>query len=78
MLVHGQGLQVDCPGGALEVRLNQPASLVAEAIAGTIKQKLAGDIEYDTYGGTDHPRPTPTVKVTITGTLWPSRDREHH
>jgi hypothetical protein len=75
MLVHGQSLQIECPKGPLQIRLEEPASLVAEATAGTIKQKLAADIEYDTYGGVDHPRPAPKAKVILTGGLWSKTPR---
>lgn len=72
MLVHGQDVEIESPKGPLQIRLDQPANLVAEAATGVITQKLAGDIEYDTYGGIDHLRPAPKVKVTFTGTLWPA------
>jgi hypothetical protein len=72
MLVHGKGMEIEFPKGPLQVRLDEAASLVAEVTSGAISQKLAGDIEYDTYGGVDHHRPAPKVKVTLTGALWPA------
>jgi hypothetical protein len=71
MLVHGQSLEIESSKGPLQIRLDEAASLVAEAAPGAIKQKLVGDIEYDTYGGVDHPRPVPIVRATLTGPLWP-------
>jgi hypothetical protein len=72
MLVHARSLEIESPKGALQIRLDEAASLVAEATPNAIHQKLAGDIEYDTYGGIDHPRPAPKVTVAITGGLWPA------
>ncbi len=72
MLVRGRDVEIESPKGTLQIHLDEPASLVAEATTGEIKQKLTGDIEYDTYGGIDHLRPAPKVKITFTGTLWPA------
>ena len=36
----------------------------------TVTLETAGDIQYDTWGGRDHYRPAPPVKVTFAGTLW--------
>ena len=71
MLVRGRDVEIESAKGSMRIHLDEPACLVAEATTGEIKQKLAGDIEYDTYGGIDHLRPVPKVKVSFTGTLWP-------
>lgn len=70
MLVHGTKLEAQSGQGPLTVRLDKPASLSAALVNGTVKQKVSGDIHYDTYGGGDHWRPVPEVKVTIDGELW--------
>jgi hypothetical protein len=70
MLVHGQSVGIESPKGPLQIHLETAASLVAEAAPGTVTRKLAGDIEYDTFGGVDHLRPAPEAHVTITGSLW--------
>ena len=72
MLVHGTLLDLETREGPLTIRLDKPASLSAEFVNGGIKQEISGDIQYDTFGGVDHPRPVPEVKVTFTGNLWPS------
>jgi hypothetical protein len=50
--------------------LDQPASLSAEHADRTVTLETAGDIHYDTWGGRDHYRPAPPVKVTFAGNLW--------
>ena len=72
MLVHGTLVDLETREGPLTIRLDKPASLSAEFVNGGIKQEISGDIQYDTFGGVDHPRPVPEVKVTFTGNLWPS------
>ena len=70
MLVHGTRLDVESRAGSLRVQLTKPASLAAEIVAGTaVKKEIAGDIQYDTFGGVDHYRPVPEVEVTIAGGL---------
>jgi hypothetical protein len=61
---------VETGAGSLKVRLDQPASLSAEHVNGSIRKETSGDIQYDTYGGVDHPRPVPKVKVSVDGELW--------
>jgi hypothetical protein len=39
---------------------------------GRVQQEIAGDIQYDTFGGADHPRPIPEINVIITGDRWPA------
>ncbi len=71
MLVHATRFDLDSSEGSLHVRMTEPASLVAENRNGKIVQQISGDVQYDTYGGIDHPRPEPKSVVTIKGTLWP-------
>lgn len=70
MLVHATKLEMQTPEGTLSVALDKPASLAAEFTQGTIKREIAGDIQYDTFGGTDHFRPVPEVVVKTGGDLW--------
>lgn len=70
MLVHGATLTLQSGAGDLKIQLDQPASLDAELYGGFITQKISGGIEYDTYGGVDHPRAVPNVKVDFSGRLW--------
>jgi hypothetical protein len=72
MIVHGTKLDVESGAGSLKVRLDQPASLSAEFANGLVKKEISGDIQYDTFGGVDHPRPAPKVKVSVDGELWAS------
>jgi len=69
-LVHGTHLTIETPSGTLRASLDQPASLSAECADRTVTLETAGDIHYDTWGGRDHYRPAPPVKVTFSGTLW--------
>lgn len=70
MLVQGTQLDVKSAEGSLIVRLDKPASLSAEFVNGAVKKTISGNIQYDTYGGVDHWRSAPEVKVTVTGDLW--------
>jgi hypothetical protein len=70
MLIHGTKLDVRAPEGTLSVALGKLASLAAEFTQGTIRKEIAGDIQYDTFGGVDHLRPVPEVEVKIGGDLW--------
>ncbi len=69
-LVHGTRLEVEMPAGTLRASLDQPASLSAEFADRTVTLETAGDIHYDTWGGRDHYRALPPVKVNFAGTLW--------
>ena len=69
-LVHGTRLDIESSAGTLRASLDQPASLSAEYTDRTVTLETAGDIQYDTWGGRDHYRPAPPVKVSFTGTLW--------
>jgi hypothetical protein len=76
LLVRGTRLDVESPQGALRARLDSPVSVSAEFARGTVTLETAGDIQYDTWGGRDHYRPAPPVKVTFEGGLWRvSRER---
>jgi len=70
MLVHGTELDAKSGEEPLSLRLDMPSSFFAEFVDGSIKKQISGDIQYDTYGGVDHLRPVPEVKVTVTGGLW--------
>ncbi len=71
MLVHGSSLALQTPSGDLTVQLDHPASLAAEREGKSTRQEISGDIQYDTFGGLDHLRPVPNVKVRFQGRLWP-------
>jgi hypothetical protein len=76
MLVGGKRLRAVCAEGDLELIAEEPISVCAEKAAAAGKESPAegilksGPIQYDTYGGTDHPRPVPEVVVKIQGSLW--------
>jgi hypothetical protein len=70
MLVHGTKLDVRTPEGTLSVALEKPASLTVEFAQGTVRKEIAGDIQYDTFGGVDHFRSTPEPTVRVSGGLW--------
>jgi hypothetical protein len=70
LLVRGSRLDVESPAGTLHAMLDQPASLSAEYANPTVTLETAGDIHYDTWGGRDHYRPAPAIKVTFAGSLW--------
>ena len=71
-IVRGTKLEVNSRAGALNVHLDQPASLFAENVNGIVRREISGDIQYDTFGGMDHQRPVPAVKVSFAGELWRS------
>lgn len=75
MLIHATRLEAQTPEGTLSIRLEKPVSLAAEFTEGTIKQELAGDIQYDTAGGVDRLRPVPEARVEIGGNLWRGAQR---
>ena len=75
MLVGGKRLRAVCAEGDLELIAEEPISVCAEKAAAAGKESpervlKSGPIRYDTYGGTDHPRPVPEVVVKIQGSLW--------
>lgn len=72
MFIHGAAFALQSGAGDLKIQLDKPASLAAELANGAIRQQISGDIQYDTYGGVDHPRPVPNVKVNFSGRLWSS------
>jgi hypothetical protein len=51
-------------------RLDQPVHPSGECADCTVTLETAGDIHYDIWGGRDHYRPVPPVKVTFASTLW--------
>jgi len=60
MLARGWDVEIESAKGFVRIHLDEPACLVAEATTGAIKQKLAGNIEYDTCQGNEEqnePRP---------------------
>jgi hypothetical protein len=69
-LVRGTRLHIETPSGTLQARLDQPASLSAECADRIVSLETSGDIQYGTWGGRDHYRPAPPVRVTFSGTLW--------
>jgi len=71
LVVHGTEVEAVGKHGGLHLQLDAPASLFAAVSPAGVQQAISGDIEYDTYGGADHPRPAPKVRVTFTGNLWP-------
>lgn len=73
MLVHGSKVHYAAREGSLTVELHKPASLSAELGDGVVKQQVSGDIQYDTFGGVNHPRPVPGATVVFTGNLWPAK-----
>ena len=76
MLVGGKRLRAVFAEGDLELIAEEPISVCAEKAAAAGKESPAegilksGPIQYDTYGGEDHPRPVPKVAVMIRGSLW--------
>jgi len=70
MLVRGTKLDVESGEGSLNCRLDRPASLSAECVNREVRKLISGDVQYDTFGGVDHFRPAPEVKVDLAGELW--------
>ena len=83
VLVGGSRLEVETPGGKLELALEGTAGSTGEqdaalwAMAGPegLKTRVAGAVQYDTVAGTDRPRPEPEFTVKAGGTLWPKAQR---
>ncbi len=70
LLVHGTQLRVGSPEGDLQINMNGTASVCAEFASYTVSLLTAGDIQYDTWGGSDHYRPAPKTLLTLGGSLW--------
>jgi hypothetical protein len=75
MVVDGTKLEIDSREGVLRVTTDKPCSLSAERHEETVTCETSGNIQYDTYGGTDHYRERPVVEVSRTGDLWPGVKR---
>jgi hypothetical protein len=68
--VGGTTMEVGTVKGQLRMSVDKPASVSAELAESVATIDIAGDLQYDTYGGIDHYRPKPAVRVTIDGDLW--------
>ena len=71
MVVDGTKLEIESREGVLRVTTDKPCSLSAERREETVTWETSGNIQYDTYGGTDHYRELPVVDLSCTGDLWP-------
>ena len=72
LLVNGTAALVETLEGNLRVACEEPATVVAEYTDGEVRIDIAPVIQYDTYGGEDHPRPAPQATATWEGDLWAS------
>lgn len=72
MFAGGTHATVTTPEGMLRVAADGVASVSAEFANGKVTYEVSGDIQYDTWGGVDHYRDPPELKVAIEGELWPS------
>lgn len=72
MFAGGTHATVTTPEGMLRVAADGVASVSAEFANGKVTYEFSGDIQYDTWGGVDHYRDPPELKVAIEGELWPS------
>jgi len=70
VLIGGTLLEVNSPAGDVRLVLDNPATASAKFADGVATLDLSGDIQYDTYGGQDYPRPVPAVRAKIDGKLW--------
>jgi hypothetical protein len=77
MFVGGTTLEVTCPQGRLRLVADKPATVSVECSQGVATIEIAGDIHYDTVGGSDRYRPGPPVNVAIEGDLWQIDKRQH-
>jgi Heparinase II/III-like protein len=67
LVVHATRLSVRHAADGLTVSLEEPATISANWDPDGFTVKVAGDIQYDTYGGQDHPREAPSVEPSIGG-----------
>lgn len=58
-----------CPEGHMSVRLNQAGNAEVDWSKGHIEGDKVQSIQYDTYGGEDHRRPSGELAVTLDGNL---------
>jgi hypothetical protein len=70
VLIGGQVAKVETPEGELELSMGARASVYVIRSDGTTSSTVSGDIQYDTYGGENHPRAIPEVALTVSGSLW--------
>ena len=70
MVVDGTKLEIESQESILRVTTDKPCSLSAERREETVTWETSGNIQYDTYGGTDHYRELPVVDLKCTGNLW--------
>ena len=77
VFVGGTKLEIQSPEGRLLLAADKPCSVSAEWNDGTVTLETAGDIQYDTFGGTDHYRKPPAVNITLDGGLWRVTKRQH-
>jgi len=76
LFVGGTTYEVKNTWGHVQIAGDVRASVSVEYADGTATIETAGDIEYDTVGGQDVPRPTPKVNVAIEGNLWQINKRQ--
>jgi len=69
VLIGGSTGQIETPEGNFDMISEIPLSVAADWSGEKLETFIAGDIQYDTYGGIDHPRPAPKVVPAITGSL---------
>lgn len=69
-IIGGTHAEIQTPEGTLHVTADRAASVSAEFADGVATLGFAGNIDYDTYGGGNHYRAPPAVKLTIEGDLW--------
>jgi hypothetical protein len=74
VLIGGTTLEVRSQGKVLNIKSDRPVTLSAEYASGKACFDTSADIQYDTRGGVDHPRPAPKATVQITGDLWPVQE----
>ncbi len=76
-MIGGTSVEVSLPGGHVAVRADRPATVAASYLADGVTVRKINDIEHETHGGRDHPRPEPSVQATVTGGLWGTARKEH-
>lgn len=77
-MVGGTRLECRVNGRMLVLTSDGPATVTAEEIDGVATLEISGDLQYDTYGGRDHYREVPKVKVEVGGDLWPVKRQQVH
>lgn len=56
-MIGGSRLDIRTGHGDLSLQTNAPATLSMQLVDARVAQQVSADIQYDTYGGIDHPRP---------------------